>query len=274
MQPLLPPGFMFSQHSLNTYKQCPRRFYLKYIERQPWPMPEDEEPLIYRAHLERGRIWHQWVARSFLDVPTTPIADASDDPELTRWWRAYQEAAPLDLPTVQRYVELAVTVPLGDYRLYARYDLLALDPGGPAVLVDWKTLEQRPSARTLRARVQTQVYLYTLIAAGAVLTGGPPIQPQHASMLYWFTNYPADPEEIAYSRPAYQRDEAALRALVAEIVARPRDGFPLTDDLRLCAHCTYRTLCHAQTDLPDGALEAWLDEDLDVDLETVEEVEF
>ena len=57
-QGLLDPGFLFSQHSLNTYVQCPRRFLLRYVDRQPWPMLERDEPLAYEEHLARGRVFH------------------------------------------------------------------------------------------------------------------------------------------------------------------------------------------------------------------------
>ena len=36
---LIEPGHLFSQHSLRTYQRCPRRFLLRYIDRQPWPAP-------------------------------------------------------------------------------------------------------------------------------------------------------------------------------------------------------------------------------------------
>ncbi len=169
---LIPPGYLFSQHSLNTYLRCPRRFLLKYVEHQPWPMPEEQDPLGYEAHLARGRVLHHWLARHHLGLEMEPIVAATPDPNLQAWWRAALHFDRAALPQGLREAELPVVVPLGRYRLYARYDYLALDPAGDAVIVDWKTLETRPSAKVLRQRVQTRVYLYTLVAAGHVLTGG------------------------------------------------------------------------------------------------------
>ena len=124
-------------------------------------MPEEEDPREYLEHLARGRIFHQWLARAHLDLAVEPIAAASEDPQLRQWWAAAQQFDRDTLPSWLREAELPVVIPLGDYRLYARYDLVALDPGGEAVVVDWKTLAELPSERTLRARMQTRVYLYT-----------------------------------------------------------------------------------------------------------------
>ncbi len=273
--PLIEPTFLFSQHSLNTYLRCPRRFLLKYIDRQPWPMPEDEEPRAYEEHLRRGRVLHQWLARAHLGLEMEAIVAACDDALLQKWWQAAQKFDREELPSGLREAELPVVVPLGDYRLYARYDYLALDPEGEAVIVDWKTLEVRPSLDILRTRVQTRVYLYTLVAAGHVFTEGPSIRPERASMLYWFANFPDEPATIRYSSQAYQRDGQALRRLVAEIASLPREAFAMTGDTRLCGRCNYRSLCERDASPVVPGVD-WLDEDVDfsLELDEVQEVEY
>lgn len=277
----LAPGTLFSQHSLNTYWRCPRRYLLRYVERLPWPMPEEEDPRAYQESLRRGRVLHQWLARAQLGLEMAPIVAASGDAQLAAWWAAAKAFDREALPGRQREAELAVVVPLGDYRLYARYDLLALDPGGKgadpeAMIVDWKTLESVPPYRTLQRRWQTRVYLYSLVRAGHVLTGGAPIDPSRASLLYWFANYPDETVTIPYSAAAHARDHADLLAMVERIATQPREAFALTDDARLCARCTYRTLC-GRADAATLTDElAWLDEDLDesLDLDAVPEIDY
>ena len=264
---LIEPGHLFSQHSLNTFLRCPRRFLLKYVDRQPWPMPEDEEPEKYQKSLERGRIFHQWLARRQLGIDMEPIVSACPDVELRGWWRAAQGFALDELPSAIREAELAIAVPLGDYRLYARFDYVAIDPGEDAAIVDWKTLVTVPSDRRLRQRIQTRVYLYTLVAAGSVLTGGVPIEPENARMIYWFANYPTQTATVPYSRQAFQRDARDLESLVMDIVQRRREDMHMTDDRRECTRCNYRSLCRRTGIVESGEEKDWLDEDLDFDLE-------
>lgn len=272
MGAIIPEGFTFSQHSLGTYLRCARRFLLKYVERQPWPVPERDEPRVYAEHLARGRTLHQWIERERLGLDMQPIVEACEDPDLRRWWQAYRGFDWEALPTGVRAAELESVAALGDYRLYARYDYLALDPGGPAVVVDWKTLDSVPSLTTLRTRVQTRVYLYTLVVLGAVLAGGVPVEPERASMWYWFANDPQALTTVDYSAAAYRQDERFLHELVARITRSSREDFVRTDNLELCASCNYRTLCERDVQ-PSSTTNAWLDEDIDFDLELDDVVE-
>ncbi|MHB1294073.1 MAG: PD-(D/E)XK nuclease family protein [Anaerolineae bacterium] len=262
---LLPEGFLFSQHSLGTFQRCRRRFLLRYVDRIDWPMPDAGEPLAYEEHLRRGRILHQWLERDHLGVPVQPLVAASPDALLRQWWadsRAFDRSV---LPSAIREAELPVVVPLGQYRLYARYDLIALDPGGPAVIVDWKTMETRPSWALLASRLQTRTYLYALVAAGAMLTGGTPIVPEQASMLYWFANYPEQPTTIPYDADRYACDGAELLALADTICGLPREAFLPSADGRACGQCCYRSLCERdQAPVVPGA--DWQEEDIDLNL--------
>ncbi|MEA3408677.1 MAG: PD-(D/E)XK nuclease family protein [Chloroflexota bacterium] len=270
MPQLIRPGHLFSQHSLNTYKRCARRFLLKYVEEQPWPTPEEEDPRAYERQLARGRTFHEWLERYHLGLDMEAVVAACQDPQLQDWWAAAKDFDRDVLPQDMRETELPIVVPLGKYRLYARYDYVALDIGGDAAVVDWKTLEFRPSEEVLRRRIQTRVYLYTLVAAGEVLTGGPPIDPDRAEMVYWFANYPEQTARIPYSRADFARDGAELRDLVNEIARQPPEAFGRTQDRRLCAHCNYRTLCDREGVVSETGGGDWLDEDIDFNLELLE----
>ena len=230
-------------------------------------MPEEEDPRQYLEHLARGRIFHQWLARAHLGIAMEPIVAACEDAQLREWWAAAQQFDRDALPAGLREAELPVVVPLGEYRLYARYDLLALDPGAEAVVVDWKTLEALPSERTLRSRMQTRVYLYTLVAAGHILTEGVPIHPANARMVYWFANYPETITAIRYSAQVYRQDGQYLTQLADQIAHQPREAFTRTDDPRQCTHCNYRSLCQREEQHDTAERTDWLDEDMDFELE-------
>lgn len=261
---LIEPGYLFSQHSLRTYQRCPRRFQLKYIDRQAWPAPEAEDAGAYRQHLEAGLVFHQWIARALLGIP----ADAHDTtlhPDLAAWWEAWQQADLGVLPAGRREVELPLVVPLGAYRLYARFDLLALGATGEAVIVDWKTLAHEPDSAALRRSLQTRVYQYALVAAGHVVTGGAPLDPEQVQMRYWFANT-GSWVVLPYSRAAHQQNGRELLALAERIAAATREDLVRTDDAGQCAYCGYRTLCEreaASAAVAERAEAGWLAEDLD-----------
>ncbi len=270
---LIQPGHLFSQHSLNTYLRCRRRFLLKYIDQQPWPVPEDPDPWAYQRYLMRGRVLHQWLERQQLGINVETIVEHTTDQELKSWWYKTRLFDRSRLPQQIQLAELPVVVPLGPFRLYARYDLLAIDPGERAVIVDWKTLSAVPSYRTLAERVQTRVYLYTLVLAGEVITQGTPIPPEQASMLYWFVSQPTRTFEIAYDRDKHAENGEWLRQLVDEIASLERDDFPPTNDARRCLRCNYRTLCGRERSIDiEPSPEDWADEDLDfqLDLESLQ----
>ena len=62
-------------------------------------------------------------------------------------------------------------------------------------------------------------------------------------MVYWFADFPDQPERFPYSASAYQADQGYLAELVATIQRLREDDFSLTTDTRQCAYCVYRSLC-------------------------------
>ncbi len=240
-QPLIEPGFMFSQHSLNTYVRCPRRFLLQYVDRQPWPVLAEDDRGERQEHLARGRLFHQWLLRKQLGVEIEQIVRATSDAQLRRWWQAAEGFAWDDLPA-SRQVELPIVVPIGDYRLYARYDLVAWS-GTEAVVVDWKTLPQRFSDAVAQSRMQTRVYLYTLAHSGHVVLGSPNPKPEDLSMRYWYAEFPGAPSVVGYSTARYAQDRRYLTELVAQITQQPLEAFVPTDRQQLCEQCAYQSWC-------------------------------
>jgi len=269
----LPDSFHFTQSSLQDYLDCPRRFQLRYVLDQPWPAVESE-PLIERERLaDLGRRFHQMAQRHVVGLPVEQIAASAQDPDLARWWWNYLNVPPHDLPSAVRRAEVTLTAPLGAHRLSAKYDLLALDPGRRAVIVDWKTERKRPTRAQLAARMQTRVYRYVLVEAGAALNGGQPVEPEQVTMVYWFAAFPAEPEVFPYNSAQHTDDATFLSSLVEEIAARAEAEWQKTDDTKRCTYCTYRSLC-------DRGIAAGISDetkvelDLDIELAEIEEIAY
>src|SRR5690606_38852544 len=124
-----------AQQHLYTFQACPRRFYLRYLVRVPWP-EEPLEPGLELAY-ERGRRLHLWIERHFLGLP--PGNEAAEDPVLRRWWTIFQQQAP-PLPDGRRFVESSLTVPIGPngrHRLTGRFDLLIAGDGADGRPAAW-----------------------------------------------------------------------------------------------------------------------------------------
>src|SRR4030095_211067 len=89
------------------------------------------------------------------------------------------------------FAEATLSAPLGNFRLLAKYDLIAIGNGN-ATIYDWKTYRKRPRNEWLSARMQTRVYRALLVHAGAHLNHGKPFAPEQIEMIYWFSDFPED----------------------------------------------------------------------------------
>jgi hypothetical protein len=155
--------------------------------------------------------------------------------------------------------------------------LLALEPGRRAVIVDWKTERKRPTRAQLVARMQTRVYRYVLVQAGAALNGQiadpQPITPDQVTLIYWFAEYPAQPEVLPYDAAQHAQDAAFLTRLVSEIATRADTEWQKTDDENRCRYCVYRSLCNRGVTAGAGD-DSDLDDELDIELAQVEEIAY
>ncbi len=255
----LSEGFVFSQGSLQDYQDCARRFRLRYLDRLAWPAVAAEPADEYELQAAEGEAFHRLVhqhivglnAQRLTEMVKRQATDTDDAVEsLPEWWDHYLNDGPKALPPNQ-YAEIGLSAPLGGYRLVAQYDLIALEPGQRAVIVDWKTSHRRTMGATLAGRMQTRVYRYLLARAGHVLNDGRPIQPKQIEMIYWFANFPDEPERLRYNTELYQADEVLFNQLVAEIEREEREGFPLTEDVTRCRFCAYRSLCQRGVEAGD-----------------------
>ncbi len=260
---------------MQDFVDCPRRFYLKYIRQLRYPAPEFDPLRDLEEHLERGKQFHHLVHQHQIGLAAEALEETIPDNTVGAWWDNYRAYALADLPP-RRFPEITLSAPLAGRRLIAKYDLIAL--GDRIIIVDWKTSTNRPKRARLERRLQTIVYPYVLTRAGAFLNGGQPVAPETITMIYWFTEFPQQPEIFTYSDAQFKTAGEQLEALAADILARAESDFELTAEIERCQFCTYRSLC-------DRGAKAgnWLtinsDEDSDnfdinLDLDQIAEIEF
>lgn len=235
-----------SQSSLQDYETCPLRFKLRYLERLNWPAVESE-PVAEAERLARlGVDFHRLVHQHLIGLGTDLLSDslAQADPDLRRWWANFQAHRPALLAEAEVWPELTLTTPLRGLRLQARFDVLARQPDGRFVIIDWKTAHRKPARALLERRLQSRVYPYVLVGAGVALNGGDPIDPDAVQMLYWYPEFPDEPELFAYSQARYQQDDTLLSDLIERIKsAAAQDDFPRVASDQPCRTCVYRSWC-------------------------------
>lgn len=265
-----------SQSSLQDYVDCARRFQLRYLERLSYPAVESEPALENEKHLQEGEYFHRLVQQYLIGIPSEQIAKLANTVNLQRWWENF--LADKDLRGLRDlgglYPEATLSAPLGNYRLVAKYDLLAIQ-NGKAIIYDWKTYRKRPRSEWLSARMQTRVYRALLVHAGAHLNNGQPFPPEQVEMIYWFAEYPDDPARFTYTSAQHKRDWDSLFKLADEIASA--SSYPLTDDRTKCLYCPYRSYCDRGVqagDVEQAEAETEAEELFDVNFEQIGEIAF
>jgi len=272
----LPVPFSFSQSSLQDYADCPRRFQLRYIERLEWPAV-DSEPIAENERRQiEGQIFHRLVQQYFLGIPSDILTRTAGTTNLERWWANFSSnlSGLGDLQGFDIYPELTLSAPIGNHRLTAKYDLVAVR-GDKALIYDWKTYAKRPRDEWMSARWQTRVYRSLLVQAGSHLQAGKSIEPAQVEMIYWYADFPSESTRLKYDADQYQRDWSAVEKVVVE-VADAAD-FPLTEDEKLCRFCVYRSYCNRGMQagqLGEVEAEAESETGFDVNFEQISEIEF
>lgn len=271
----LPEDFMFSQSGLQDFVDCPRRFQLKYLLKQRYPAQEVDDMLEFEARMAQGQTFHQLIHQHQIGIPAEVLQARIQDNEVGEWFQTYLKNG-LDGIPEKRYPEKTLTLPISNYGLLAKIDLLAI--GDSIKIIDWKTSNFIPKAETLAYRLQTRVYLYVVAKGVAYLTQGNTVKPEQIEMIYWYSKHDGETRKIAYSQEQFEADDAYLQQLINDIDNTL--DFPLTDDITRCKFCTYRSLCDRGREA--GALSEYESvdydendlEDFELDFDQIAEIEF
>lgn len=235
------PEFQFSQSSLQDYIECRRRFYLRYVRELAWPGHETDQTDEQQARLRKGVEFHRLVYQHQMGISEAALSPFARDHDLDRWWEGYLQF-PIEGLGDNRYPEELLSAPVAGNRLLAKLDLVSVVDGGRVLIVDWKTSRRRRETWLLE-RMQTKVYRYLIVRAGADLNGGQALEPERVEMVYWFAEEPERPIRLPYSNHQYLRDEEELSSLIEKITGLDEQDFTLTARLERCRFCTFRSLC-------------------------------
>src|SRR4030042_284038 len=220
----LPEGFLFSQSNLQDYVDCQRRFQLRHVLHLAWPAVEAEPYLENERMMDQGAIFHKIVRQHLIGVSESQISHSITSNEVMQvWWSHYIKSTKTgNLEIIselgsQHFEEITLSIPVGGFRLIAKYDLLIIQPDGKLIILDWKTSKNHPKRKWLADRLQTHVYPFVLTGAVSGLIGGSPLEPSQIEMIYWFTNYPEQPQHFPYSESNYREDGRGLGNLICNV---------------------------------------------------------
>lgn len=248
----------YDQTKLQDFVECARRFQLRHLLDQDWPAPAAEPLVEAERAADLGRRFHLLMERHWRGLPIQSV-----DPALAGWWEAFQNSTP-KLPGAVRRPEYTVAAMIEGQRMTATFDLLAFEPGGEAVIVDWKTARHTPRY-ILDRRLQTIIYPLLLVES-APRSLGWAIAPEQVTLVYWFAAgpEPGATEVFHYSAARQAEDRRFVGAVLRRLFSMEVDAWPLTTNERICRWCQYRSLCGRGRDaaaLGEENAEVWPDLD-------------
>lgn len=248
----------YDQTKLQDFVECARRFQLRHLLEADWPAPAAEPLVDAERAADLGRRFHLLMERHWRGLPIHSV-----DPALEPWWQAFQQTA-LELPGTLRRPEFSVAAMIEGQRMTATFDLLAFEPGGEAVIVDWKTSRHTPRY-VLDRRLQTIIYPLILVES-APRSLGYAIAPEQVTLVYWFAGgeEPGATEVFRYSAARQADDRRFVGAVLRRLFSMDVEAWPLTANERICRWCQYRSLCGRGRDaaaLGEENAEVWPDLD-------------
>ncbi|MCB2180093.1 PD-(D/E)XK nuclease family protein [bacterium] len=267
---------VFSQASLQDYLDCKRRFYYRYIEHLSWPAVEAEPVMENEQRMIQGANFHQLVNQYYLGIPEDLLCEMAKTANVATWWEHFIAETPVSRQG-KVYTEKLVSYHLNESRLVAKFDLISRGEDGKIRIYDWKTSQKRPHREYVAVRMQTRVYPYLAAQTARQLFPGGVVEPEQIEMVYWYVNFPREPEIFKYSTAEMERDEKLLQETIAEVLKlEGREDFPLTDNVKQCQYCVYRSLCDRGSGAGDWESfdpEFAGSEDIQINFDEIEEIQ-
>jgi len=234
--------FDYSQNKLHDYIECPRRFELRYLLQRIWPAVHSEPVLELEKQINNGKIFHLMAQQYFSGIHQEDILLQIDNENITTWWNAFLAFAEAFI-NFPHQSEVMISSKINNSSLVGVFDLLVCSPGDKLTILDWKTNHFKPSRNNLEQHIQTRLYPLLLTLGGKQWNNGKKIKPDQIEMIYWFANYPDEPQSFIYSEQQYQADFIFIQDLISQIETTRLGEFSLTDHQKRCKFCNYRSLC-------------------------------
>ena len=271
---------IFHQHMIQDYLDCKRRFQLRYLQQLDWPAELTSDQIAFEQHIRQGNEFHRLVQQIVLNIPEETLLAGISNPDIRDWWQVFVSHFPEIAIASKRnqdfkyLAEYSIRGISGGESVFAKFDLLVVDPGNRIWIYDWKTTQSPINPHKYLSRAQTKIYRWVLVNAGSVWNYGKPLPPERISMTYWSPSQPDDPILFQYDTEQYQADSIWLDQIIREIRSLNETQFEKTADDSRCRFCNYRSLCHRGNKAGNsGEMDQTSDLE-DLDISSIEAIEY
>ena len=163
-----------------------------------------------------GQQFHLLVQQYFSGLEENLISSQINSIILQGWWQAFLEYSQ-GMQFIPHKAELQLNTQLNGIRLVGILDLVLFQSDHKFTIIDWKTNKNKPSRGFLKRHIQTRLYPLILTNAGKYLNNNIDISPDQIEMIYWYPEFPQQPETFIYSSEQYQNDRKYIENLISEI---------------------------------------------------------
>lgn len=255
----------FSQSALSIFKNCRRRFRYRYLDGLYWPAEWGMNEEV-KNDLKQGRQFHLLAERYYSKTMGETVLNSN---QLLQSWLERLKSFCRAENVVSAEQELRSQK--GNLKLLAKYDLLKYNKSlKKFIIYDWKTDKKSLYDKKIKDSMQSRFYLYLLFEAGYDYFNDEYDLKNMPELIYWNPRYPNQKIRIEYNKDQFEKDKKYFKELINEILNEKK--FPLTDELNKCKFCEYRPICRGEKTENKQIIEE--DLDLNLDWESVEEIEF
>jgi hypothetical protein len=232
--------FSFSSSQIQTYNQCPWKYYLTYKARIAWPKPVSQLFREFEAETTLGEEFHRAVHRILQGI-TIPLDDDNENQQLIQWLDNFRTLDPASgAKQVFSEYELSAVV---DRSLWAgKFDCIALYEHA-IVIFDWKTSSRPLQRKRLLQAAQTRLYPFLMAENLDRFADQDQYDVSAIKMVYWNPNFPESKVSLSYDTAQYQADRIFLNLFAEKLMQQSDHAFPKTDDLKICQYCKFQTRC-------------------------------
>jgi len=226
--------FFYSQNSLKTFLECPKKFKYRYIEGISWSRSDD----LVKEAIEDGETLHSVAERYFLGIEDDFYYKNRDKTMI--WMENLKKAFPLKTEDIYR-CEYEIRQRKEGINMMARYDLINFKFTGEIEIFDWKTNKTEFDKKVVEDSLQTKIYLF-LLTENLNLFNINYFKFKNISMTYWQVKFPHSPIKIEYSSQSHNDNKAYIKNLIETIDSYDFENCKKVP-IKSCNFCEFSSIC-------------------------------